>query len=571
MHRTDNLKRLQSEYFDICIIGGGASGAGCALDAALRGFRVALIEKNDFASETSSRSTKLIHGGVRYLEQAFKNLDFGQLRQVRHGLEERYTVIKNAPHLARPQALLTPVSNWFQGLYLSIGLTIYDWFAGKNDPLPKSRWLSKKEALKRMPGLNPKKLHSAVLYYDGQHNDARYCLALAHTAEEAGAAVVNHLEVTGFKKDGAGKLVAVLAKDRLSEAGRGLSEVERGLSEAGRGLSEVEIKAHLFINCTGPFSDSVRRMANARLEARIRPSKGVHVMLPYETLGSHDAMLIPKTPDGRVIFAIPFEGKVLLGTTDGDYTDLEKEPVLEQKEVDFLLGALAPYLAEPPSPGQVTAGFGGLRPLIAAQPGKSTKRLVRDHEVEHDPTSNLLSLLGGKWTTYRLMARDVVDKACELLGRQAACTTQNTPLVGAPGFSEDGWQQLEGLPEDVARHLSLAYGDRAPRVALLAGRSEVYAERLVPGHPFIKAEVVYQAAHEMAHTLRDVLGRRMRLEIVDWHAAKIAAPAVAALLGDFFEWGAERVQKETQDYIRMVDGWVEAAMGKEAVMKDGMI
>lgn len=559
MHRSDNLKRLQSEHFDICIIGGGASGAGCALDAALRGFRVALIEKNDFASETSSRSTKLIHGGVRYLEQAFKNLDFGQLRQVRHGLEERYTVIKNAPHLARPQALLTPVSNLFQGIYLAIGLRIYDWFSGKNDPLPKSRWLSKKEALKRMPGLNPKKLHSAVLYFDGQHNDARYALALAHTAEEAGAAVANHLEVTGFRKDDSGKLIAVLAKDRFRLRASQLSEVEGRLSEVERGLSEVEIKARLFINCTGPFADSVRRMANPTLEARIRPSKGVHVMLPYETLGSRDAMLIPKTPDGRVVFAIPFEGKVLLGTTDEDYPNPDREPTLEKREVDFLLNTLAPYLSEPLAATQVTSGFGGLRPLIAAQPGKSTKRLVRDHEVEHDPVSNLLSLLGGKWTTYRLMARDTIDRACELLGRQAACTTQDTLLVGAPGFRENGWQDLEGLPEDVARHLSLAYGDRAPRVAHLAARSPVYAERLAPGHPFIKAEVAYQVAHEMAHTLRDVLGRRMRLEIVDWNAAKTAAPAVATLLGDFFEWGPERIRMETEEYIRMVDGWMDAA------------
>ena len=543
MNRADNLKRLQTEHFDICVIGGGASGAGCALDAALRGFRVALIEKNDFAAETSSRSTKLIHGGVRYLEQAFKKLDLGQLRQVRHGLEERHTVIKNAPHLARPQALITPVSNWFQGLYLAIGLRIYDWIAGKKDPLPRSRWLSKKEALRRMPGLNPKGLHSAVLYYDGQHNDARYCLAVAHTAAEAGAAVVNHLEVTGFRKDENGKLTGLTAKDLTREA------------------EPITVKARLFINCTGPFSDHIRQLANPAQEHRIRPSKGVHVLLPFATLNSHDAMLIPKTPDGRVVFAIPFEGKVLLGTTDEDYPDPEKEPILERREVDFLLDTLAPYLVAPPSADQVRAGFGGLRPLIAAKPGKSTKRLVRDHEVEHDPESNLLSLLGGKWTTYRLMAKDTLDKACEILGTAAPCTTEEQLLVGAANFREDGWKDLEGLPEDVARHLSLAYGDRAGQVVWLTRQIPAYAERLVEGHPFIRAEVAYTVGNEMACTLRDILGRRMRLEITDWEAAKVAAPKVAALLGDFFEWDDTRVKLETEAYLATVDGWERAAKG----------
>ncbi|MEI7587621.1 FAD-dependent oxidoreductase, partial [Runella sp.] len=410
MNRAKNLQRLQNEMFDICIIGGGASGAGCALDAALRGFKVALIEKNDFASETSSKSTKLIHGGVRYLEQAFKNLDFAQLKQVKHGLEERQIVLQNAPHLARPLPLLTPVFSWFEGLYFTIGLRMYDFFA-KGDSLPKSRWLSKKETMLRMPTLNAKKLHSAVLYFDGQLDDARYCLALAHAADEAGVAVVNYAELLDFKVDGSKKLTEAVVKS-----------LTNGESCA--------IKANLFINCTGAFADTVRLKANPKLTKRIRPSKGVHVVLPYEVLKSEDAMLIPKTSDGRVVFAIPFEGQLLLGTTDTDYRDIDKEPILEEQEVDFLLDTLTRYLAKRPDRSQVKAGFGGLRPLLAASESASTKKLVRDHEVEHDELSNLVSLLGGKWTTYRYMAQDTIDKVCELLGVERECKTTNHVLVG---------------------------------------------------------------------------------------------------------------------------------------------
>jgi glycerol-3-phosphate dehydrogenase len=438
MNRTENLKKLETEEFDICIIGAGASGAGCALDAALRGFKVALIDKNDFASQTSSHSTKLIHGGVRYLEQAFKNLDFAQLKQVRHGLEERHTVLRNAPHLTHPLALITPVFSWIEGLYFTIGLKIYGWFA-KNDPLPTSQWLNKKKAFDLMPTLNPR-THSAVLYYDGQLDDARYCLALAQSASEAGAVVVNHVEVLGFEKDENGKL----SKARFSAHKRNTA-------------SSQLIKAKVFLNCTGPFSDTIRQMANLNLSSIIRPSKGVHLMLPKEVLNSEAAMLIPKTPDGRVVFVIPFEGETMVGTTDSDYNQLDKDPILESNEIDFLLDTLAPYIAKRPNRSEVRAGFGGLRPLIKAIDSKSTKKLVRDHEVEHDEASNLVSLLGGKWTTYRLMAQDTIDKIGELLEKNQPCTTSEHLLVGAEGYNYDNWKttaKQHGLEPETAQHLT---------------------------------------------------------------------------------------------------------------------
>jgi glycerol-3-phosphate dehydrogenase len=337
MNRVKNLERLKNEEFDICIIGGGASGAGCALDATLRGFKVALIEKEDFAAETSSKSTKLIHGGVRYLEQAFKNLDFAQLRQVKHGLEERHTVIRNAPHLAHPLSLITPVFSWLEGFYFKIGLTIYSIFA-KIDLMPKAEWLTKKQTFEHIPTLTSK-LHSSVMYYDGQLDDARYCLALAHSADKAGAVVVNHASIISFEKDGNGKLTSAIVKDNLKELCiQNLESYDE----------QFKIHSKLFINCTGPHGDSIRILANPKQEKRLRPSKGVHIILPARVLNSKDAMLIPKTKDGRVIFVIPFEGKVMVGTTDDEYRELEKEPNLMDQEIDFLLDNLRPYIAVVP-------------------------------------------------------------------------------------------------------------------------------------------------------------------------------------------------------------------------------
>ncbi len=532
MNRTENLKKLETTQFDICIIGAGASGAGCALDAALRGYKVALIDKNDFASETSSRSTKLIHGGVRYLEQAFKNLDFAQLTQVKHGLEERHTVLRNAPHLAHPLALITPVFSWIEGLYFTIGLKIYGWFA-KNDPLPTSQWLNRKEAFAIMPTLN-KRTHSAVMYYDGQLDDARYCLALAQSANEAGVVVVNHAEVVDFEKDSVGKLVG--ARIRNQELGIRSQENNPQL-----------IKAKIFINCTGPHADAVRQMANPALENIIRPSKGVHLMLPKEVLNSDAAMLIPKTPDGRVVFVIPFEGETMVGTTDTDYDALTQEAILESAEIDYLLDTLAPYVNQRPDRSQVRAGFGGLRPLIKSGSTKSTKKLVRDHEVEHDEASNLVSLLGGKWTTYRLMAKDTIDKVGELLNNETECTTAEYLLWGAAGYDFENWKaiaQQHNLEPETAQHLLKKYGNKAKMVVELLKENKDWNTKLADGQPYIQAEVVYQVRNEMACTLRDVLARRMRLELKDWQTTLKVLPIVANLMQAELGW--TDAEKETQ-------------------------
>lgn len=548
MNRKENIRRLQYEYFDLCIIGGGASGAGCALDAALRGLKVALIDQNDFASETSSKSTKLVHGGVRYLEQAFKRLDFAQLRQVRHGLEERHIILANAPQLASPLGLVTPVFSWWEGLYFSIGLKLYDWFASGKDQLPGSRWLSKKEALQRMPGLSHH-IHSAVLYYDGQLDDARYCLALAHSADEQGASVVNYVKVVGFQKDTHQKIEAAQVLDTLN------------------GESFL-LRAKLFVNCTGVSADSIRRLANPASGLRIQPSKGVHAVLPAGVLNSTDAMLIPKTKDGRVVFAVPFEGKLLLGTTDEAYLHPEKEPVLESAEIDFLLETLQPFLTIKVDKQDVSAGFGGLRPLLAPDTGNSngtmTKTMLRDHEVEYDPASGLISLLGGKWTTYRLMAKDTIDTACNLLGLDVPCRSETHRLVGAEGWSSQLASDLQstfGLDYDICLHLSQKYGTRAQQVARLAQEKDEWKERILPQYPFLKAEVAYAVREEMACTLRDFLARRIRLEITDWRQTLAATPVVAQLMGQELGWSVLETQRQTDEYTALLEFFISNTRG----------
>ncbi len=537
MNRSKNLEKLQNEEFDICIIGGGASGAGCALDAVLRGFKVALIEKQDFAAETSSKSTKLIHGGVRYLEQAFKNLDFAQLRQVKHGLEERHTVIRNAPHLAHPLALITPVFSWFEGFYFKIGLTIYGFFA-KNDSMPKAEWLNKKETFEHIPTLTTK-LHSSVMYYDGQLDDARYCLALAHSADEAGAVIINHASITGFEKGTDGKLKTAIVKDNLSE-------------------KVISVKAKLFINCTGPHGDTIRLLANSDQEKRLRPSKGVHIMLPLEVLNSKDAMLIPKTKDGRVIFVIPFEGEVMVGTTDDEYRDLEKEPILVEQEIDFLLDTLRPYLAKVPAKSAIKSGFGGLRPLIASSGSKATKKLVRDHEVEHDEKSNLLSLLGGKWTTYRLMAKDTIDEACKLLNNKTECKTEQHYLIGGENYTFEEWKNIQkkyNLDADICQHLVKKYGTKANNVL----ENSTQTDRIHKNYPFIKAEIIYTIREEMVGSLRDFFARRTRMELMDWQATFDSVDTVAEIMAVELAWSETQKQINITDYKKLLKNFMQTA------------
>lgn len=540
MQRDQNIQRLSRETFDLCIIGGGASGAGCALDAALRGMKVALVEKTDFAAQTSSKSTKLVHGGVRYLEQAFKKLDLAQLRQVRHGLEERHIVLENAPHLAHRIGLITPVFSWIEGLYYYIGLTLYDLFAARKDHLPKSSWLSRKATLRRMPGIN-KKIHSSVLYYDGQLDDARYCMTLVKSAAEAGAVVANHVELIDFEHDTSGKIQSAHLRDLTTPD-----------------APAMNIQARIFLNCCGPQSDRVRLLANPALSSRINPAKGIHIILPHEILESHYAMLVPKTKDGRVIFAVPFEGKLLVGTTDTPYDKLDEEPLAEAAEVRYLCETLQPFVSKSLENCAILAGFGGLRPLVSPHPGKkskSTKTLLRDHEIEFDEHSGLVSLMGGKWTTYRLMAKDTIDFICRRQDIQSECRTEKHKLCGAKGWTRDFWKKLQQkypLDEAICQHLANKYGTRAQEVLGLTESRPELRERIIAPYPFILAEIVYAAEQEMALDIRDFLARRIRLEILDWEAAQKAAPAVSKWMGATLGWPEAKIEAETRQYQSLI-------------------
>ncbi|WP_266367833.1 glycerol-3-phosphate dehydrogenase/oxidase [Tellurirhabdus rosea] len=542
MTRPDQLHQAETQEFDVCIIGGGATGAGCLLDAQSRGLKAILIEKHDFASETSSKSTKLIHGGVRYLEQAVKQADLNQYHMVKKALRERITLIRNAPHLAHPLPLLTPCMSWTDGIYYTAGMKMYDALSGEFS-LGKSEWLNKEETLARNPALT-RRIHSSVLYYDGQLNDARYNYSLVKTALRYGAVALNHTEAMRFEKDAAGQLAVLHVRDRLT----------------GRLL---RVRARRFVNATGPFSDRIRLMANPEIPRRMRVSKGVHIIVPAEVMPSDTAILVPKTDDGRVVFIIPYNGKLMIGTTETETELGDSEPVVESAEVDYLIGYVNRYFETPITREQVIAGFAGLRPLLQANPNAESKELVRDHEVEVDKTSGLISILGGKWTTYRLMAQDTIDTCCELLGVPVKpCITDTIRLVGAEGYAEDFWKVLVskyGLDEAVARHLNRQYGTESVDIARLMHEQPEWKEALSPQSPHTKAEVVFVVREEMAQTLKDVLARRFGLELTDWETTYRITETVAGLMADELGWSEARRTEAVREYHAEIEWFKKSA------------
>jgi glycerol-3-phosphate dehydrogenase len=507
MNRNQQLERITStEKFDLCIIGAGATGAGIALDATLRGLKVLLIDKNDFAGQTSSKSTKLIHGGVRYLEQAVKKLDKEQFFMVRKSLYERDTLIKNAPHLTRKLPLLTPCYSWFEGFYLTIGLKIYEWISGKHS-IGASKWLSKKESLKLIPDLRKENLKSGVLYYDGQLDDARYCLAIIQKAEELGAVVLNYAEAVSFIRDEKTHyLSSLIIRDGIDD-------------------KTFKINAEVFVNATGPFADHIRQMANPSLEKRIKVSRGAHIVLPRDVMKSETAMLIPKTDDGRVLFIIPWQDTLLVGTTDEE-DELSEFPKLEKNEIPYLLNYVNRYLDKTVTPEQIKGSFAGQRPLLQkSKISADTKSLVRDHEIEVDNASNLVSIMGGKWTTYRLMAKDTIDHIYKAIWNKTApaCDTDNQLLYGAENYQFDDWRILVAtynVSEKTAQHLMKKYGAKAIEVLKLTANDSSLKELLSNEHPFIKAEVIYTIEEEMATNCTDVLERRLGLSLRDEKAAE---------------------------------------------------
>jgi glycerol-3-phosphate dehydrogenase len=525
VNRVSHLAKLQQDQlFDLLVIGGGATGCGIALDAASRGLRVALVEKNDFAEGTSSRSTKLLHGGVRYLEMAVKHLDRVQYNLVRDGLRERGLLLKNAPHLTNRIPLVTPLYSWWKIPYIFAGLKLYDLLAGKAG-IGHSRLLGHKEALARFPMLKAKGLKAGVLYFDGQFNDARTALALAMTAGEQGATVVSHVEARSLLKDGGGIVGAELV-DRLN-----------GLSWA--------LRAHGVVNATGPFTDQLRRLDDPAVAPLLKVSSGIHLVLDKRFVPAGAGMMIPETEDGRVLFVLPWEGHALVGTTD-EAAEVADHPRARAEEIAYLLRHLRHYFDIQVRESDIKAVWSGLRPLVVDAGSSNTARLARDHFIQVSP-SGLLTITGGKWTTYREMAEDVVDQAILnfLLKPQRECRTRVIPLVGSAGYVEGGERSLAqdySLSPQTAWHLHRAYGDRAAAVADLAGAQG--NRLLVYGHPYLEAEVIYAARHEAVGRAIDVLARRIPLALLDRVAALTALPRVIELLAPELFWDEGRCFEE---------------------------
>jgi glycerol-3-phosphate dehydrogenase len=480
--------RARTEPWDIAVIGGGATGMGVAVDAAARGLSVVLLEAHDFGKGTSSRSTKLVHGGVRYLEQ-------GNIPLVMSALKERGLMRQNAPHLVHDLAFVVPNYSWWEAPFYGIGLKLYDMLAGRYG-FGASKLLSKEETLERLPGLEPDELRGGVVYYDGQFDDARLLIHLAMTAADHGGVVVNYCPVTGLVRDGEGYVSGLTARDE----------------ETGESLT---VHAHMVINATGVFTDSIRRMADADADQLVVASQGIHLVFERSFLRGDTALMVPKTSDGRVLFVIPWHGHAVAGTTDTPVDGVSLEPRAFDEEIEFILETAARFFVRPPTRADVLAVYVGLRPLVKGD-GK-TSALSRDHVI-HVDTSGLLTITGGKWTTYRHMAEDCVNHAITL-GKlpDVDCPTKNL--------------RIHGYMQDAASLGDLdVYGSDAEKILALAESSPRLAERLHPDLPYIAAEAVWAAREEMARSVEDVLARHTRALFLNAGAAIAMAEPVARLL-----------------------------------------
>lgn len=520
MQRAAQLQRLfeEGEPWDILVIGGGASGLGVAVDAASRGLRTVLLEAQDFAKGTSSRSTKLVHGGVRYLAQ-------GNVGLVREALRERGRLLRNAPHVCHDQAFVIPCYRWWERPYYRIGLGLYDLLAGKLS-LGATRTLSKADTLKHLPGIQEQDLVGGILYHDGQFDDARFAVDLARTAIDHGACVLNHACVVSLLKDMDGKVDGVIMEDTLN------------------GTCHT-IHAKVVMNCTGVFTNAVLDMDSTDTTDHIVPSQGIHLVLDRSFLSGGAALMIPRTPDGRVLFAIPWQGRLLVGTTDIPVDVVSEEPKPLEAEITFVLETVGRYLTRQPTRADVLSMYAGLRPLAMPQQGKATntKSISRGHRVIVSD-SGLLSLIGGKWTTYRSMAEDLVDTAITHFGLKAApCRTAELPIHGKP---------LGAVDTD--DHLSI-YGNEAGTIRALMNADPALRERLHPDFPHSLAEVMHAVRHGMACTVEDVLARRVRLLFLDANAALQAAPKVAELMANDLGKDKAWVEEQVRLFTVLAEGY----------------
>ncbi|KAI3653941.1 hypothetical protein MP228_001888 [Amoeboaphelidium protococcarum] len=533
--REDMIESMHQKdvEYDLLIIGGGATGCGVAVDAASRGLKVALVERDDFASGTSSKSTKLVHGGVRYLEKAVWNLDWEQYKLVQEALSERFTVLKIAPYLTSQLPIMCPIYKWYLLPYYWAGTKAYDLVAGSRG-LESSYLLTKTKALKEFPMLKSDGLVGAVVYYDGQQNDSRMNVALALTAAYHGAHLANHVEVTKLTKSADGKVSGAMVKDEFTG-------------------KEWAIRAKGVVNATGPYVDAIRQMDDPQCTKIIAASSGTHIVLPHYFSPEHMGLIDPATSDGRVIFFLPWESNTVAGTTDAP-TEITYDPKPKEEEIEFILSEVSHYLD--PSilvrRGDVLSAWTGIRPLVKNPNATNTQSLVRSHLILSSP-SGLLTVAGGKWTTYRKMAEEAVDMAIDMykLKPQHPCQTEDLLLIGSHHYNPLSYIRLIqhfGMETEVSQHLIHNYGDRAFAVASMSSKTEqrwpLYGKRLSYPYLFIEAEVRYAVRREYARTAVDVLARRTRLAFLNAAAAKHCLSRVVDIMAEELNWSDQRKQQE---------------------------
>ncbi len=509
MDRTEGIEALKTrrEPWDFVIIGGGATGLGCAVEAAARGYDPLLLEMHDFAKATSSRSTKLVHGGVRYLQQ-------GKISLVLEALDERGILQQNAPHLVHPLPFVVPNYKWWQGLYYGIGMKVYDVLAGSQN-FARSQRLNRQETLDRLPTIEPDGLRGGVQYYDGQFDDARLAVNLAQTAVEQGGVVLNYMKATD-----------------LTKTNGQVDGVEAQCQETG---AEFEIDARSVINATGIFTDTIREMDDPDVTSTLRPSRGSHIVLDQSFLPGNSALMVPKTDDGRVLFAIPWNDRVVVGTTEAAVEDVSLEPQPNREELRFLIEHAQRYLVGNPGPEDVLSVFAGIRPLVASPDSRreDTAKISRAHQLTASE-SGLVTISGGKWTTYLLMADDTIDE--EILEADLEQRPSNTRNLHLHGWHAN--------PEQFGE--LAAYGSDAPLLQDLMEASPELRDSLDERLPIRGAQVVWAARHEMAQTVEDVLSRRTRCLLLDAEASIDVAPRVAELLAEERDlppsWAEEQVE-----------------------------
>jgi len=515
MQRDDGIQSLAAHDgpWDFIIIGGGATGLGCGIEAASRGYDTLLLEMSDFAKATSSRSTKLVHGGVRYLQQ-------GNVSLVLEALQERGLLQRNAPHLVRNLAFVVPNYDWWEGPFYGIGMKVYDMLAGRQN-FGRSKHLSREETLDHLPTIEPGGLRGGVIYYDGQFDDARLAINMAQTFIEQGGTALNYFKVDDLTKSDDGVVNGVVATDQ----------------ESGQTHT---LEAGAVINATGIFTDSIRKMDNPDAHDTLRPSQGTHIVLDRSFLPGDAAIMIPKTDDGRVLFAIPWNDRIVVGTTDEEVPGPELEPTPMSQELEFLVDHAGRYLVKDPTYDDVLSAFSGIRPLVTDPTHPSagdTSEISREH-VLHISKNGLVTISGGKWTTYRKMAEDTINQAAVL------ADVEPRPSV-TEHLHIHGWHEHAEQFEDLAQ-----YGSDAPAIRGLMRDRPDLGERLDERLPLRAAQVVWAARHEMARTVEDVLARRSRSILLNAQASIDIAPAVARLMADELEhddaWQTEQVEAFTQ-------------------------